>query len=70
MEELVTLQYGSFTILGKRAKEFTQRTSCSKRAADQTLQGQFYLSELRRAPELEHCPTPGMGSLLAGVPDP
>ena len=48
MKELVTIQYGSFTILGKRVKEFAQRTSCSKWVADQTLQGQLNLSKLRR----------------------
>ena len=36
MEELVTLQYGSFTILGEGAKEFMQRTGCSKWVANQT----------------------------------
>ena len=48
MEELVTLQYGSFRILGERTKKFAQRTGCSKRVANQTLWGQLYLSELRR----------------------
>ena len=43
MEELITLQYGSFTILGERVKEFTQRTICSKWVANWTLQGQLYL---------------------------
>ena len=33
MEELATLQYGNFTILGEWAKEFTKRTSCSNRVA-------------------------------------
>ena len=48
MEELVTLLYGCFMILGERVKEFAKRTSCSKRVADWTLWGQLYLSEMRR----------------------
>ena len=48
MEELVTLQYGSFMILGERAKEFTERTGCWKRVANWTLQAKLFLSELRR----------------------
>ena len=48
MEEMVTLQYGSFAILGEWAKEFTQRIGCSKRVANQTLQGQLYLNKLKR----------------------
>ena len=48
MEELVTLQYGSFTLLEERAKEFAQRTGCSKWVADETLWGQVYLGKLRR----------------------
>ena len=47
MEELVTLQHGNFAILGKRAREFTLRTSCSNRVADQTLRYQLFLNELR-----------------------
>ena len=47
MEELVILQYGSFTILGEWTKEYAQRTNCSNWVADQTLWGQLYLSELR-----------------------
>ena len=48
MEESVTLQYGNFAILGEQVKEFTQRTSCSNRVADQTLSGQLFLNELRQ----------------------
>ena len=48
MEELVTLQYGSFTLLGWWVKEFAQRTGCSKRVAYQTIWGQLYLNELKR----------------------
>ena len=48
MEELVTLQYANFTILGERVKEFAQRTGCSNRAANWTLRGQLYLNKLRR----------------------
>ena len=47
MEELVPIQYGSFTILGRQAKEYAHRIGCSTWVADQTLQGQLYLSELR-----------------------
>ena len=48
MEELVNLQYGSFTTLGEQTWEFIQRTGCSNRVAKQTLQGQLYLNKLRR----------------------
>ena len=48
MEELVSLQYGSFTILGDQAREYAQKTSCSNRVADWTIQSQLYLSDLRR----------------------
>ena len=48
MEELVTLQYGIFPILGEQVREYTQRTGYSNRVADQTIWGQLYLSELRR----------------------
>ena len=47
MEELVTLQHGSFTILEEQAKEYAQRTGCFNPLADQTHLGQLYLSELR-----------------------
>ena len=32
MEELVTLQYGNFMILGDRVKEFAQGTGSSKQS--------------------------------------
>ena len=64
MKELITLQYGSFTILGERAKEFAQGTGCSKQVANQTLLDQLYLNELKRAPRLEYHPMPGMGLFL------
>ena len=48
MEELVTLHYGNFSILGEQAREFTQRTSCSNQVADQTLWLQLFLNELCR----------------------
>ena len=48
MEGLVTLQYGSFTILGEQVKEYGQRTRCSKWVAEWTLQDHLYLSKLRR----------------------
>ena len=47
-EELVTLQYGTFTILGEQANECAKKTVCSNRVTKQILQGQLYLSELRR----------------------
>ena len=48
MEELVTLQYGSFTILGEQVREYAQMTSCPNWVTNRTLWGQLYLSELRR----------------------
>ena len=48
MEELVTLQYGNFTILGEWVKEFAQRTGCSNRFANLTLRGPLYLNGLRK----------------------
>ena len=48
MEELVTLHYEHFSILGEQAKEFAQRNSCSNQVADQTFWGQLFLNELRR----------------------
>ena len=48
LEELVTLHYRNFAILGERVKEFTLRTRCSNRAVDWTLKGQLFLEELRR----------------------
>ena len=48
MEELVTLQYSSFTALGKRAKQDALRMGCLKRVTEGVLWGQLYLGELRR----------------------
>ena len=48
MEELITLQYGNFTILGEQTKVFTPRTRYSNRVANWTLRGQFYPNKLRR----------------------
>ena len=60
MEELVTLYYGNFSILGEWVREFAQRTSCSNQVADWTLWNQLSLTELHRehlgwntAPKLE-----------------
>ena len=48
MEELVTLEYGNFAILGEWVREFAKRTDCSNRVATWTLRGQLYFNELRR----------------------
>ena len=48
MEELVTLHYGNFSILGEWVREFAQRTGCSNWVANWTLQSQVFLNELRR----------------------
>ena len=39
IEELVTLHYGNFSILGEQAREFAQRTNCSN-------QGLFLLEHM------------------------
>ena len=46
MEELVTLHYGNFSILGEWVREFIRRTSCSNWVADWTLWSQLLLNEL------------------------
>ena len=48
MEELITLHHGNFAILGKWAKEFTQRTGCSSWVADWALQSQLLLDEMMK----------------------
>ena len=47
MEEMVTLQYGSFAALREGAKVVTLTTGLLKRVADQTLMGQLFLDELK-----------------------
>ena len=47
MEELVTLHYGNFTILGERARDFTWCTSCSNGVAERTPRTQIFLAEMR-----------------------
>ena len=47
MEELITLYYGNFSILGERAKDFTQCSGCSNCVTDRTLQSQIFLDELK-----------------------
>ena len=48
MEELITLHHGNFAILGKRVKEYAQRTGCFNWVADQTLQSQLFLDEIKK----------------------
>ena len=48
MEEMVTLQYGSFATLSKWAKAVAFTTGHWKRIADWPLRGQLFLDELRR----------------------
>ena len=48
MEELITLYYGNFAILGERARDFAGCTSCSNYIADRTLRSQFFLDKVRR----------------------
>ena len=46
LEELVTLQYGSFSALSDLAKQLTWRTRCSKQVTSWALRWQLYLDEL------------------------
>ena len=48
MEELITLLHGNFTILGKRTKEYTQRTGCSNQVANWALQSQLFLGKMKK----------------------
>ena len=48
MEEMVTLQYGSFATLSEWLKEDDQRTGHLKRVAEWALWGQLYFDEIRR----------------------
>ena len=48
MEELITLYYGSFAILGEEAKDFAWHTSCSNCVTDRALMSQIFLNKLRR----------------------
>ena len=48
MEKLITLHLNNFAILGKRAKECAQRTGCSNQVADQALQSQLFLDEMKK----------------------
>ena len=48
MEEMVTLQYGSFAALSEWAKVVALTTGCSKRVAESALRGQLFLDKLRR----------------------
>ena len=71
IEELITLQYGNFTFLRERAKDFPQHTSCSNCIADRALRTQIFLDKMRR----EHlgwatAPQARVGTLLIGVPTP
>ena len=65
MEELVTLQYGSFTTLGEWVKQDTLRTGHSKRVAERALLGSAVLGWAQKgAPRLENCPSLGVGLFL------
>ena len=71
MEELVTLHYGTFLIVARWAREFAQRASCSNWVAEQTIQSQLFLKQIKtRTSRLEHCPKTRMGPIPAGVPAP
>ena len=48
MEELITLYYGNFAILGERVRDFTWHTGCSNCDADRTLRSQIFFDELKR----------------------
>ena len=48
MEELITLYYGNFAILGERVKDFVQCISCSNCITDRTLRSQIFLDKLKR----------------------
>ena len=48
MEELVTLHYRNFSILGEWVREFAQRINCTNWVADQILLSQLFLNELHR----------------------
>ena len=71
MEELVTLQFGSFTILGKWAKEYAQRTGCSNQVCWSDPPGSALPENNKmRTPGLEYCLKTKVGSLYAGAPAP
>ena len=48
MEELLTLYYGNFAILGERVRDFAWCTSCSNCIADRTQRSQIFLDKLKR----------------------
>ena len=72
MEELVTLQYGNFTMLG----EWMQRNSPRGLAVPAELPIKpsgvnfFSMQAKTRTPRLEYCPQTRVGSLSAGAPAP
>ena len=55
MEELVTLHYGNFSILGEWVREFTQSTSCSNWVANQNLYLHVEKRVLKALPSTASC---------------
>ena len=48
MKELITSYNGNLAILGKRVKEYAQRTGCSNQVANQALWSQLFLDEMKK----------------------
>ena len=48
MEELITLYYRNFAILGDRVRDFAQQTGCSNHIVGRPLRSQIFLNELKR----------------------
>ena len=68
IEELVTLHYGNFSILGEWVREFAWRTSCSNWVADQTLQSQlFWMSYEENIWSWSYHPETRMGPVPVGA---
>ena len=61
MEKFVTLKYGSLTILGERAREFAQMTSCSMWVADWTFRVSFILVNWEESTQAGTPPNAWMG---------
>ena len=70
MEELITLYFSNFAILGERATDFAWHTSCSNHDADRTLRSQIFLNELKREHPARLLLTGKSRTLLTGASAP
>ena len=71
MEELITLHHGNFAILGWQVKDFAQKTGCSNWVADQALQFQLFLDEMKKeSPEWNTTHKTRMEPVFIGTNDP